>query len=295
VQYSRIDLIRETLPKSAIAAVLDDQSRRVFGTRDLTTLLREHRNDWRFGFGQKEFFDYLRQELHVRETVLRGKTHQQRLLRYLWRDPTPLEVAASMRSTAYLCHNSAAYLHGLTGDYPAPIYVNCEQSEKPKPEGKLTQEAIDRAFQRKQRQSSFAFDYAGHQIVLLSGKHTGNLEVDDYPAQGRYMVRATAIERTLIDLTVRPIYAGGVENVLAAYSRAKGQMSVRKLAATLEALDYVYPFHQAIGFYLQRAGYSERNYRHFKRMGMRFDFHLAHNLRSKQFDEDWRLFHPKGM
>jgi predicted transcriptional regulator of viral defense system len=108
------------------------------------------------------------------------------------------------------------------------------------------------------------------------------------------MVRATTIERTLVDLTVRPIYGGGVENVLAAYNRAKGQMSARKLAATLKALDYVYPFHQAVGFYLQRAGYPETDYGLFQDMEMKFNFYLAHNLRGKTFDPKWRLYHPKG-
>ena len=109
------------------------------------------------------------------------------------------------------------------------------------------------------------------------------------------MVRTTGIERTLIDLTVRPTYAGGVEKVLAAYDRARGRASVSKLFTTLEALDYEYSFHQATGFYLQRAGYPERAYNLLKKIDMKFNFYLAHNLRSKEFDSEWRLFHPKGM
>jgi hypothetical protein len=74
------------------------------------------------------------------------------------------------------------------------------------------------------------------------------------------LVRSTSIERTLIDLTVRPACAGGVEHVLAAYRRARGRVCVRKLLAALRALDYVYPFHQAVAFYVQLAGYPESEY-----------------------------------
>ncbi|MCP5113589.1 MAG: hypothetical protein GY953_22375 [bacterium] len=72
-------------------------------------------------------------------------------------------------------------------------------------------------------------------------------------------------------------------------------MSVRKLVTTLEALDYAYPFHQAVGFYLQRAEYPERAYNLLKKIDMKFNFYLAHNLRSKEFDSEWRLFHRKGL
>ena len=62
-------------------------------------------------------------------------------------------------------------------------------------------------------------------------------------------LRFTNLERTLIDATVRPVYAGGVFEVRKAYELAKEKVSVNRLAALLQKLDYTYPYHQAIGFY----------------------------------------------
>lgn len=60
----------------------------------------------------------------------------------------------------------------------------------------------------------------------------------------------TKLERTLIDIAVRPNYAGGVHHVLEAYAAAKSRVSVNVLLATLQKMEYVYPYHQVIGFYI---------------------------------------------
>jgi hypothetical protein len=108
-------------------------------------------------------------------------------------------------------------------------------------------------------------------------------------------VRLTIIERTLLDVTVRPAYAGGVSEVLKAYELAKERASVNRLAATLEKLGYVYPYHQAIGFYLERAGYKGASLDLLKRFPMNFDFYLTHQIGQKEYVKRWRLYVPKGL
>jgi hypothetical protein len=45
---------------------------------------------------------------------------------------------------------------------------------------------------------------------------------------------------------------------------------------------------------MQRAGYEERQYSRLRKLGLDFDFYLAHDIRDKAYDSDWRLFYPKG-
>jgi predicted transcriptional regulator of viral defense system len=51
-------------------------------------------------------------------------------------------------------------------------------------------------------------------------------------------VRVTDMERTLVDIVIRPVYSGGVSNVLAAYRKARGKVSIGRLTEMLKALDF---------------------------------------------------------
>jgi len=76
------------------------------------------------------------------------------------------------------------------------------------------------------------------------------LGVIDYDLDG-IMIRITGLERTLVDAVVRPDYSGGIEEVLKAFTAVKGEISVNKMLAILKKMDYMYPYHQALGFYLE--------------------------------------------
>ena len=140
-------------------------------------------------------------------------------------------MALSVRPRSYLSHGTAISLHSLTDQVPKTIYVNQEQSPKPLPSGELTQSAIDRAFSNQQRRSGYVLEYEQWRIVLLSGKNTGNLGVVKIVGPLHEQLDVTSVERTLIDIAVRPIYAGGVFQVLEAYRSARDRVSVNTLVA----------------------------------------------------------------
>jgi hypothetical protein len=186
------------------------------------------------------------------------------------------------------------HLHRLTHRHERTIYVNAEQSTKPQ-SGSLTQDGIDRAFAREQRQSNLIYQHRNRTFVFLQGKYTARLGVVDRRGPSGELLEVTGLERTLIDIVVRPSYAGGISQVLAAYRAAKTKLSVDLLLKTLKKLDYLYPYHQAIGFYMSRAGYPAAHYEKLRKLSVQFDFYLAHNMAARAYDPYWRLYYPKEL
>lgn len=258
-------------------------------------ILTEHRQFWRLAQNTTtaDFIRFLSSN-GLQEARLDSQAYAP-VVRYIWRAATPFEVALSIKPGSYLSHGTAIFLHNLTNEIPRTIYVNQEQSPKPTPRGALTQEGIGRAFRNQQRVSKLAYTYSNSQIVVIAGKNTSQLEVGQLDGSAGEKLAVTKLERTLIDSTVRPAYAGGVFHVLEAYAAAKSVLSVNVLLATLKRLEYVYPYHQAIGFYMQRAGYEESRWRRVQELGVKYDFYLAHGLHEPEYDPTWRLFYPKGL
>ena len=125
----------------------------------------------------------------------------------------------------------------------------------------------------------------------MSGKNTGNLGTESRVFQGQ-QITLTNLERTLVDVAVRPAYSGGCAQVLEAYRRANGRVSIDSILAILAKLDYVYPYHQAIGFYLQTAGYGAAEVAKFKSMGQQFDFYLDYAMDGPSYSPEWRIHYP---
>ncbi len=207
--------------------------------------------------------------------------------------PSPYRLALSLRPNSYLCHGTAAFLHGLTPEGGNTVYVNREQSEKPF-STTLKQSDLTRAFLRKQRLTRATYTCDDWKCVLVNGKQTHKLGVEAIRGPAKEKLMVTNLERTLIDITVRPAYAGNVQTVLNSYRLARQKMSPARILSILKKLKYLYPYHQAIGCYMQRAGYSPVEYEQLKALGLKFDFYLAHATQPNEYVRAWRLFVPKN-
>lgn len=186
------------------------------------------------------------------------------------------------------------YFNGLIEHSPETIYVNCEQSKKVPTKSSLAQKRIDAAFKRKPRSSNYIFTYEDNKIYLLNGKNTNNLGVEEKEISNKEKISVTNLERTLIDITVRPVYSGSVKEILNAYRKSKNKVSIANLAKILKRIDYVYPYHQSIGYYLQRAEYDDLCLNLFKE-NIKYKFFLDYNMTKPNFSKEWKVFYPNNL
>jgi predicted transcriptional regulator of viral defense system len=278
-----------------IRARLDSETGGVLTEARLRGLLLEHEEEWGLdaSVALSEFTSFLVEKLGLRRIELRSERYGHKV-RYGWGEFSPYLMALSLRPRSYLSHGTAVFLHALNEQLPKTIYVNQEQSEKPAG-GELSQDRLALAFARRQRTSGYVYSLDRFRVVLLSGKHTGDLGVEKVKGPAGEELPTTGVARTLVDIVVRPAYAGGMVQVLEAYREANGRVNASELVRTLRRLNYVYPYHQAIGFLMERAGYPREEHEKLRRLGAKFDFYLLHGMRKSRYDPKWRLFFPQGL
>jgi hypothetical protein len=288
---------RLLLAKDDIFSLFSSASQKIYLKAQLADVLRERRKSWHLAnhTSVANFISFLIKHGELRGCKFRSEAYKQEITRYCWGKVSPLQLALSISSRGYLCHATAITLHGLGKPNQKTIYLNVEQSPKPLGDRVLTQEGINRAFSGKQRQSNLIYNYNGLSVIMISGKNTKHLGVEEIPGPASETVQVTNLERTLIDIVVRPAYAGDTSQVLKAYRVAKDRMSVTRLLAILKALDHAYPYHQPIGFLMQKAGYSAEIYTQLRELGLHHDFYLTHGIQQPKYSKAWRLFYPRTL
>lgn len=283
---------RFAVAETRIRAFFAQNVRKVFTKPQLLSLIEEQRNTWNLGVSTTEerFLSQLvtKGVLSKLELPFEGYVTNKEL--YAHADATVFQVAAALAPKAYLSHYSGVWLNGLTTQLPKIIYVTFEQSKKPLSNRSLTQAAIAAAFAKPQRRANSQAAYQEYTFLLLNGGFTNRLGVSAVDG-----VPVTNVERTLLDCTVRPNYAGGVPAVLEAYRTARERVSLNKLVATLDTLAFTYPYFQAVGFYLEKAGYQGKKLEELRARPKEFDFYLTYEMTEMDYSADWKLYFPKGL
>lgn len=282
-----------SIAKAKIIEFFRNTANGAFRPDDLKQILAANKSSWCVApsTSTKRFAEYLIQERVLEQAVLNFPYRH--FLRYIKPECLNIDLAASLLSGAYLSHFSAVHVHDLSEQLPRTVYINIEQGMKG-PSSELAQRRIDLAFSRPWRISNNVARFRDATFYLLNGKYTGNLGVIPARSSSGQIISVTDIERTLIDITVRPVYAGGVFEVLKAYKAALPRLELNRLINYLKQLDYTYPYHQAVGFFLERAGFSSERTRGLKEMGLEFDFYLTHEIKKKEYSKEWKLYYPSG-
>jgi hypothetical protein len=268
---------------------------------DLATIFSANRDAWRLArrMSLSSFEKYMIERTPLKR--VRFGFPQRAIPGYVWGEVPLLKVLLGLIPNSYLSHYTAVRIHGLSEQVPKTIYVSQEKTTSRYEAADLAeieQEAIDAAFNRPPRISSNTTVVRDERVVLLHGAPQGELGViagdATYDSIHPIQLRYTTLERTLIDAAIRPFYAGGVFEVAKAYANAKDQISVNTTASLLKRMELAYPYHQAVGFYMERADYKRSLVELFKSQPMERDFYLTHAMGKTRYVKDWRLYVPEG-
>jgi len=281
-----------TIAQDDIESFFNNSRRNFYTIEDLERIFYEKSSFWRLpkSWNVHNFKDALKEKTE-KFKVLELKFPNRVVRRMVWGDVSPSQIALSIRKSSFLSHYTALFAHDLTNQISKTIYVSAERSTVNK-KGFLTQKAIDSAFSKPQRISQNIAQLNDEQaICLLEARRTDKAGI----IKSNDGLLITSIERALIDATVRPLYNGGIYEVLEAFVRAAETVSINKLTALLKKIDYIYPYHQAIGFYLEKSGaYRDSQIDLLKGFDFEYDFYLTYNMIEVEYSKEWKLYYPKS-
>jgi hypothetical protein len=277
---------------SKVTDFLEAQPKRIFTLTELQSILKDHDlwKHWQPATRIPKVIKGLLKNTKLQLHQLDFPAKKQK--RFTWGEVPIHQILLSLNPRkAYFSHLTALHLHRLSNKNLKTIYVNWEQSPKPRNQERLEQAAIDEAFSRPPRITRNWIQFHRHTVYLLNGMNTGELGIESITSSEIGIVRVTNIERTLIDIVVRPSYSGGVLGILNAFRKSRGIASVATILQMLKELDYAYPYHQAIGFYLDASGLTGTAA--LKELGLPHKFYLDHQISNPGFSDEWQVFFPK--
>ncbi len=281
--------------KSEIIQFFDKQPKSIFSYKDMSDILYQGQRYWQLPstYSVRKFIEDALNKINLKEETIDFPYRSYK--RYIWKEASKYDYYLSLVKNSYFSHKTALFLHQLIDNEPNTIYLNFEQSRKPQPKGKLSQEGINMAFENRQRMTSNIAKFKGDTIYLLNGKHTNKTGITKLKTVCGEL-ETTCLERTLIDIVVRPDYTDGPNQILLAYKKAKDRISPEKIIKALKQLNFIYPYHQSIGFLLEQSGFNNPEIlKPFKKLGLEFDFYLTRQMDDPDYSEEWKLYYPKGL
>ena len=204
------------------------------------------------------------------------------------------DLASTRSRSSYFSYYSAIYLNSLTLQIPKQIFLTLERKYDPNnvSSKEISQEIIDKAFATPPRITNNKRYYKNCSVNLIHGQGQNNIGVTTF----REIYKVSDIVRTLIDASVRPFYCGGVTQVLEAFIKAKNKLNIDKLFNYYSQMNFIYPYHNIIGFYLEHSGYNKSEIDSFKKIKDNSKkIYLTYNMHNPILSKEWNIFYPKGL
>ncbi len=277
-------------------AIFTKKTHKVFNKTELQKLFEEQKSQIRIrSYNLTKFINLLTQLSILKECHFNfsNNDNSQEKTKYLFDKPDNNELIYGLGKNPYLSFETALFYHGLLKKEPKVNSVTIEQSFKKSVVKVLEQDRINHAFSQEAKMSNTIASYGKMKWIIHNGMYTGNIGLCDFGANPN--IKITDLERTILDVTVRATFVGGPEKVLEFYKKVKGRISTQNLLSLLDQINYTYPYHQAIGFYLDKAGYDLNEYKSFKEIPMRYDFYLDYGMEENNYSEKWKVYYPSDL
>ena len=193
----------------------------------------------------------------------------------------------SLEKNSFFSMSTALNIQGLSDFREEYIFVSKERSTKIE-QGNvtLTQENIDNAFSKKPRRTNAYDKIDNHVVVLLEANKTDTFEVIEYNGY-----RVSSVNRAFVEMITNVQYLQSSETIIEVFTKIKEKLNLDTIYTIIEKFDFIYPYFQLAGFYLEKIGFPKVELEKFYTKRSELNFYTQKNKNQYGFDGYWKIYY----
>lgn len=192
----------------------------------------------------------------------------------------------SLEKNSFFSMSTALNFQGLSDFRKEYIFVSKERATRIE-QGNiiLNQENIDNAFSKKPRRTNAYDKIDNNVVVLLEANNTdsfGLIEYDGY--------RVSSVNRAFVEMITNVQYFQSSQNLIQVFKNIKNKLDIDKIYTIINKFDFIYPYFQLAGFYLEKIGFLKTELTKFYNKKSELKFYTEKNKNQYEFDEYWNIY-----
>lgn len=191
----------------------------------------------------------------------------------------------SLEKNGFFSMFTSLNIQGLTNFRDNFIFISKERMKRVNFKSKdITQEAIDKAFTNKPRRTKAYATIYNYNIVILESNNTQEIGIIKYKGY-----KISSINRVFVEIISNIQYSKTPDDVIYEFKNLKDKLDINEIFNIIEKFDFVYPYYQLAGYYLEKIGFLKEELSKFFNKKTDLIFYTIKNKEKYTLDEYWAI------
>lgn len=197
------------------------------------------------------------------------------------------KFAATISKKSFFSMTTSLNIQKLSDYRDDFIFISKELNKRNLISTGLEQKNINNSFKNKNyRYTNNIGQLNNKNYILLSPKYSNNYEIIEFNG-----FKVSSINRVLVEMIINIQYFQSSENIIQIFRPIKDKLDLLKIFTLLNKLNYIYPYYQSLGFFLEKIGFSKKELKIFKNETSKFDFYTEKLKESYLYDDYWKIYY----
>lgn len=272
-----------TKNKEQILYILNEK--RFFSINDIANILDElkEKNLVSNSLSQNDFYLKLLYDGLISHTITIRDVEK---IRYtLNKEFNIYDFVYSLERNGFFSMFTSLNIQGFTNFRDNFIFISKERMQRVNFSSKnITQEAIDKAFSNKPRKTKAYNTIYNYNIVMLESNNTQGVGIINYNGY-----KVSSINRAFVEIISNIQYSKTPYDVIGEFINLKDKLDINEIFKIIEKFDFIYPYYQLAGYYLEKIGFLKEELSRFFNNKTNLIFYTMKNKTNYDLDEYWGI------